>query len=472
MGLEGFTRNARKLMLANALLMFMAVGIRAAPASDAVALYFAFDSAAPWPQSPTSLLVQSPSFVSVPAGAVLEVHLLRDGAPISTSRLVFQQAYQNNYLVPAVPVASFIPIGAQPSAGQPLPGASLVPGSVDLAQISQAPAKYRLMWVLSTGIMGTPGRAIATGSSLSLIDLKYAAVSSAALVGDQKPGSVLFFNRYSSSASNPAVEDTRLSITNTSPLSNVNILMFLVDSSTCQVSSLSFCLAAQQSFNVQMSDLDPGVKGYVMALAVNSNGEPIQFNWLTGNAVVRQPAATSGRPYASILSAYAVARRKNEIVKNVNGVADLIFNDGEYDRLPGQIAFDSVPSQVNAINSTVFALYRPLADLTGGVSNFGVQLAGWGMDAQNQVISSSAGLTMACYRDFTLASLRLSPIPIGQFLTPGNTAWFVASPNDLLPLMGAQFNSGEFNSGNNGRSLNFAAEYRIQVPVAPVQCNQ
>jgi hypothetical protein len=36
--------------------------------------------------------------------------------------------------------------------------------------------------------------------------------------------------------------------------------------------------------------------------------------------------------------------------------------------------------------------------------------------------------------------------------------------------MGSQFNTGEFNGGNNARPLTFSAEYKIRIPVAAVTC--
>jgi hypothetical protein len=57
-------------------------------------------------------------------------------------------------------------------------------------------------------------------------------------------------------------------------------------------------------------------------------------------------------------------------------------------------------------------------------------------------------------------------------LPSGSTAWFAASAGDLLPLLGAQLNSGEFNGGGNARALSFSAEYRIRIPISPVTCPQ
>jgi hypothetical protein len=167
----------------------------------------------------------------------------------------------------------------------------------------------------------------------------------------------------------------------------------------------------------------------------------------------------------------AVAKRKEGAVKaGQNNEAELIFDDVNYDRLPLQSAFDGVPSQANAANATLFAFYRPPANLSGGGANTTVQITGWGTDALNQVTSSAGSVSTACYSDFAVAQLRLTPTPIAQLLPAGAVAWFAASTADAQPLLGVQLNSGLFNSGANGRPLSFAAEYRIKMPVSTVVC--
>jgi hypothetical protein len=184
-------------------------------AGDAV--YFSLQVAAPLPAAPSSLLVQSPSSINVPAGAVLSVHLMRGDTLLATSTLRFTGAYSNNTLIPLVPVASFVPLGDLPALGEPLAGATLTPSQADLAALAAAPDQFRLLWILSDGVIGTPGRAIVTGAGVGLVNLKLAMVSAAARVGDQKPGSVLFYHRYTSNPTNAAREDTLLSLTNTHP---------------------------------------------------------------------------------------------------------------------------------------------------------------------------------------------------------------------------------------------------------------
>ncbi len=438
---------------------------------DALYFSFALPPGTTLPPVPSSLLIQSPSFIDVPAGAVLSVNLLRGEMLVATSKLTFAQAFFSDRLVPPVPVASFVPLGTPTNAGQPLPNATLMAGETDLTRVAQEPAQYRLLWTLTAGVMGTPGRAIVTGAPVSFVDLRLGAVTAAAKIGDQKPGSVLFFNRYTSSASNSARENSTINLTNTSPAASVFIRIFLVNAATCQSQEVEICLAAQQTVGFQMSDLDPGVRGYAVAVATNQAGEPIQFNWLTGNVIVKQSAANIGGSFTSVLNALAIAKRKDgALTAGTNNEAELSFDDVNYDRLPAQIAYDGVPSQSNAVNATVVSIYRPLPNLGGGVANTSIQLSGWSRNDQNKVVNSNGSLAVACYSDFAVSALRLTPIPIAQLLPPGTTAWFAASTADLQPLLGAQLNSGEYNSGGNARALSFSAEYPIRIPISPVTC--
>lgn len=437
-------------------------------------LYFSLAPSGPLPATPSSLLIQSPIYIDVPANAVLSVHLMRGDTLISTSTLTFQQAYFNQLQLPAVPVASFVPLGSSTSGGQPLPNTILTVGTADLTKVAAEPSSYRLLWRLSAGVISTPGSIIVTGppAGFVVVDLKLSAVSAAKLVGDQKPGSVLFFNRYTSNASNPGREDSMINITNTSPMTDAQIRLFLVNGATCQTTEVQICLAAQESTSLLMSDLDPGVRGYVIAVATDLQGQPIQFNWLTGNVIIRQLASNNGVSYNSMLGAVAIAKRKEGTVNNVNGVAEMSFDDVNYDRLPGQIAFDSVPSQVSASNATTLSVYRPITDINGAVPGASVQITGWGRNAQGQIVPSTGNLSSACYSDVIMTTFRLQPTPISQLLPSGATTWFSASSNDLLPLMGAQFNSGDFNSGSNARPLSFSAEYKIRITVSGVTCPQ
>jgi hypothetical protein len=451
--------------LARALLLTLVFAAPAA-ARAADALYLALQAATTLPTSPSSLLLQSPSFISVPAGAVLSVHLLRGEQIVSTSRVVFSAAYSNLALIPSVPLAMFEPTGSAVTPGEPLAGAVLTGGTADLAAIAANPGQYRLLWLLSDGSMGVPGRAVMTGAPVGFVDMRVAEVSAAVRQSDQKPGSVLFFPRYYSDLNNSARENTTLSVTNTSPAETAYVRMFFVSGADCSVVEVAFCLAAQQRLSLRMSDYDPGTKGYCVAVASNQSGQPIQFNWLIGQAQMRLAGATSGALYDVTLPALAVAKRVGGAIVAVGNAAEMAFDDLMYDRLPSQLAADNVPSQASSQNATVVTLARPVASLAGGSVNPTAAFTAYNSGGA----ASSASRPLACQYEAALSSLRFSPTQLNTLLPSGESGWLKASSPDSLPLIGAQFNTGQFSGGAPLRALAFAADYRISVPLRAVAC--
>ncbi len=455
------------------LLVAMLNGSRAARAENA--LYFTFQEATDLPANPSSLLIQSPSYLEVPAGAVLKVHLMRGDVWLSTSTLTFTQAASYAALLPARQFASFVPLAETNLQGEVLPGALLTAGTVDLNAVVQTPLQHRFIWELSAGVMGTPSRTAITGPRemfvVKFLDLKLCAVSAASKLDDQKPGSLLFFTRYSASASNAVREDTQISLTNTHPAASTFVKLFLVNSATCEVSSFTLCLAAQQTVGFAMSDLDPGVKGYIMAVASDAAGRPADFNWLIGQAVLKQPLG--GRTVSALLKAYTVARRKEGVVvADGNNQAELIFDNVNYDRLPAQLGFDGIPAQLNGLNTTQLSFFRPLANFSGGAGSTSVQITGFGGNAANQVVSTSGTAALTCMADVNVGALRLAPVSVNNLIPPGAFAWFSAATAELLPLLGTQLTSGDASNGATARVLSYSTEYRIKIPVSSAICPQ
>src|SRR5262249_10112113 len=100
-----------------------------------------------------------------------------------------------------------------------------------------------------------------------------------------------------------------------------------------------------------------------VAVALNSQGVPSQFNWLIGAASLRD-----AQGHEASYNAVSVAKRTGGPVLSVIGsVAELKFDDVEYDRLPQLIALDNIQSQdVNTASAsrTDLSVYSPLADLS------------------------------------------------------------------------------------------------------------
>src|SRR5262245_16090886 len=109
---------------------------------------------------------------------------------------------------------------------------------------------------------------------------------------DQKQGSVLIYNVYTSGATSGTTQNARLNITNTSTSSGIAVHLFFV-SDGCAIADSFICLTATQTATFLASDIDPGVTGYVVAIASDANGCPFAFNWLIGDEYVKFTAGHS-----------------------------------------------------------------------------------------------------------------------------------------------------------------------------------
>lgn len=429
--------------------------------------FYVLQPANPLGGSPSSLLMQS-SYLDVPAGAVLSVHLLKGHQIVSTSKLEFTAAYKNTSVFPAQ-IVSFLASGSSVP-GEPVAGAKLYSGITDLTPVAANPGQYQLLWSLSDGVIATPGQAIVTGGTqtVSFVDLRLSGIPAALRQSDQKPGSVLFYHRYLSSIGTRSGNDTTISLTNTSLTDSTKVRMFFINTVDCQVFEQAICLAAQQTTTFLMSDFDPGTTGYVIAVACDTQGRPTQFNWLIGNAQVRQTSPLNSQKFDSTLSAIALAKLTSGALTPTNNVAEMAFDNTTYDRLPAQLAADNLPSQgtsaANA-NATVLSLYRPLSNLAGGAPS--AQLT---FTLNNSTGQSTTGTqSIGCYVDMRLSTLRVNPT-IATILPLGKTGWMRISANDNGPLIGAQFNSGLYNSSASLRAVTYAADYRITIPIKVPGC--
>ncbi|NOT60559.1 MAG: hypothetical protein HOP19_10085 [Acidobacteria bacterium] len=282
--------------------------------------------------------------------------------------------------------------------------------------------------------------------------------------------SMLVYNLYSSNAVMPFKENTRLAFTNTSETENVTLHLFLV-ANDCKVADQFLSLTANQTVVALASELDPGVRGFLVAVAVDRvTGCPIKFNHLMGEAAIK--LATGHR--ATLLAEGIRALRENpaECVGAMNA-AELRFNGERYDVLPRVLAIDSVGSIYDGI-STMLVVNRIGGDWRDRAATTGV-LFGLLYDDQGEGVSLQWGGNCQVMRPlFPLRPFPRLPPPF-EFIGFGHTGWLkFFDVSHAGPLLGAVlvFNANEnlsFSSGRNMHHLTYAASSAVTIPLSPPQ---
>lgn len=328
---------------------------------------------------------------------------------------------------------------------------------------------------LAQGVQGLPGSA--TDASLGRG------------ISENKLGSVLFFNYYTSDALSSQV-NTRFNITNVNPSQDITIHVFFVDSNTCSIADAFLCLTGNETTTFLASDLDPNITGYLVAVAVDSQGRPVSFNFLAGDELV---VTSTGHRFG--LAAMAAARRDGNFASPINadGTSATMFFDGrQYDFLPYSMVLDSFPSQVGAVGApladTRIYAYTPMPDLITGAQFSGTLFFLMHDDAEH---TFSGQLPLNCFLTSDkqrITSVRTSP-PINTIVPTGRTGWAAFYANgsqrvacntsgstitlNTVPLMGATTTKvGSFTGGHNLRyATTFNAPgYSISIPVIPPSC--
>ena len=271
---------------------------------------------------------------------------------------------------------------------------------------------------------------------------------------DMAPASVLFFNKYTSSPTSPQLQDTQINITNTNQNEPISLHMFLVDGSTCSIADFFLSLTPNQTFSFLASEFDPGVQGYIVAVAA-AGGTPTQFNYLIGDLLIRE---TDGK-LANLQAVGVMKLSSGDVIPNGDGTASLIFNNVEYGRLPSVLGASSFNSQVT--HSTNLAVYSPSSNLITG-SAVATTIFTLVYDDSENVHSTS--IRVVCYLQTPLTSLRIAGGTINQIVPAGHTGWLRLN-GGTRPLLGAILTRGPvFIGGHNLHALSLLPTYRIDVP--------
>ncbi len=291
------------------------------------------------------------------------------------------------------------------------------------------------------------------------------------VVSDQKAGSILIYNVYSSSATSPATENTRINITNSSDTRDVAVHLFFIDGASCSPADSVICLTRRQTVSFRASEFDPGTMGYLVVVAIDNNGCPIVHNALIGDEYVK---FSSG--HEANLQAVAAAAKTVPVCDGATTDVMLDFNGIQYDQLPQTVAIDNLVSRVDG-NDTMLVLIRPSGNMGIGADAIGAITGILYNDAENAYsFTFSSG---QCQVKFSINNSTPRTAPRFTTVVPsGRTGWMKMFNYSGAPLLGAAINFNPaasasptaFNQGHNLHIMRLANSASIRVPVFPPNC--
>lgn len=299
---------------------------------------------------------------------------------------------------------------------------------------------------------------------------------------DQKPGSILFYNYYTSSTTN-LNESTTFSITNTSTVQSVLVHLFFVEGRSCSVRDFYVCLTRNQKTSFKAEDFDPDTAGYLLAVATDGDGCPINWNFLIGDEYIRTIAG-----YQANLGAEAIAaivpgvpttdangdtRNRLPGCSAISSTATLDFG-ATYNVVPLTLALDNVSNVTNT--DTLMIINCVGGDLTTTAASLGPIFGLLYDDIERQL--SWSFTSARCQVVEKIGDSFPSTAPrFSSFIT--RTGWLKFYHSRGRAMFGAVLTrartSAGYNGGHNLHKLTyntFAPNNSYIIPVFPNSCNQ
>jgi hypothetical protein len=340
---------------------------------------------------------------------------------------------------------------------------------------------------IAKGGIGMPISNQFTRSLLALLALLVAASAALAqsfgpatpIVNDQKAGSVLVYNYYTAAPfyecpSPPCVawQDTRISLTNIHTTAGVSVHLYFVEGANGMWADRLVCLKPNQTVTLMASDVAPGTTGYVIAVAVNDSGAPINFNFLIGEEYVKLASGAAAKLNAVAIAAVFKRNRPHAFL----GKAQLDFDGVMYEQVPHTLALSNIPSAVDG-NSTLLVVNRIGGDITTGAPSLGRFFLLLFDDQNNpsagNISSNTCQLTGVLSDTFPRVTPRFTHV-----IPSGHSGWMKFFPyTNGVGILGAAINFNPnaaavrtaFSGGDNLHHLTLTTDSLI-IPISPPDC--
>jgi hypothetical protein len=284
--------------------------------------------------------------------------------------------------------------------------------------------------------------------------------------------SVLIYPIYTSNPANPAGQNTRINLTNINPSKPISTHLFFVDGATCSVADSFICLTPNQTTSFLASDMDPGITGYLVAVAVDEYGCPINFNYLIGDEYVKFDSGHRGNLKTDCVSAVpgGLAPCDNNSV-----TASLNFDGVSYSRLPMVVGLSNIPSRADG-NDTLLILNRLSGNLGNGMDKLNPIFGILYDDAENALSFSFNPGT--CQMRGSINNNFPRTVPRFEIAVPsGRSGWMKLYSLDaamngaaINNNPGAATNAGAFNGAHSLHHLTQAPSSTMVMPIFPPGC--
>jgi hypothetical protein len=282
---------------------------------------------------------------------------------------------------------------------------------------------------------------------------------------------VLFYPVYTSSATSPAQQNTRINITNADIRRPAFVHLFFIDGSSCNVADMYMCLTANQTASFLASEFDPGTTGYIIAVASDSAGCPIAFNALMGDEYVK-----FANGHQANLAAEAAAGLHVPPCDDTAFAAQINFDGLSYNLLGRALALSNIPDRPSG-NNTLLILNRIGGSLATGMAPLGSIFGILYSDAENAFSFSFAPNTCQLISTLSNNFPRTTP-RIETVIPAGRTGWMKLWSFNDTAIFGAMINfnadagtsASAYTHGHNLHKLTLTASGVLTIPIFPPNC--